>query len=320
MLQFMLDAHSKVTSLPEPHVMVPLGYLGYFDRVEKARYDTVNASLALQEFVKAIPEGEKSYIQACRAYASALYGKALETKTSATLFVDKTPPNVLEWKFITKVFPKARYLVLVRHPVAVLHSLAETFFMGDYELMSRQDRGLGLYVSAIKAFMEGAEVEKILVKYEDIVEEPGKGAHRLAEFLGVEFEEEMVEYGRVSHKAGALGDPMTARKLAKPVAGLNDKWVNALLKDSKKLKTAQKIISQMDSAELGAYGYEKESIFTPMQESAGQAGKIKSGYNIFDWYQLKRRVFFTLARMARWKPMRKLLEALRYYCDVLLRD
>ena len=168
--------------------------------------------------------------------------------------------------------------------------------------------------------MEDTDVDKILIKYEDLVEEPGKQAQGLAEFLGLEFEEEMVEYGRVSHKAGALGDPMTARKLAKPVTGLNDKWVNALLKDSRKLKTAERLISRMDSADLATYGYAKGNLFAPMQESSGKAGRTKRGYNIFDWYQLKRRVFFAFSPLARWKPIRKLLESVRYHCDVLLRN
>ncbi len=41
LLARMLGAHSQILGVPEPHLLTPLAFLGYFDRVEKAPYDPV---------------------------------------------------------------------------------------------------------------------------------------------------------------------------------------------------------------------------------------------------------------------------------------
>ena len=72
LLARMLGAHSQILGVPEPHLLTPLAFLGYFDRVEKAPYDPVISQEAIQEVVLRLPEGEKDYIAACRAYADSV--------------------------------------------------------------------------------------------------------------------------------------------------------------------------------------------------------------------------------------------------------
>ena len=192
MLQLMLDSHSQVAAAPEPHVLVPLRYAGYYGQPQKADYDTVNVSLAIREFVDRLPGGEQDYLSACRAYAGTMYEKTMATKPTARYFVEKTPPNVLEWPFVVKVFPAARYVVLVRHPLAVFHSVAETFFAGDYQLARRESDVLQQYVPRIAGFIREAPVEKMTVAYERLAQSPEPEARGILEMLGLEFEPAVV--------------------------------------------------------------------------------------------------------------------------------
>ena len=58
MLQRMLASHSQIHTHPEPHLLTPLHYLGYYATVDAAPYDHVNAARALREFTEELPGGE----------------------------------------------------------------------------------------------------------------------------------------------------------------------------------------------------------------------------------------------------------------------
>ena len=52
LLQRMIGSHSAVHTHPEPHILTPLAFQGYFYRIEKAAYNHTVAANALREFVE----------------------------------------------------------------------------------------------------------------------------------------------------------------------------------------------------------------------------------------------------------------------------
>ena len=80
MLQRMLGSHSAIFTHPEPHIITPLAHLGYYENVDKAPYDHINAAEAIREYVADLPRGEEDYLDACRAYTDVLYGRMLEAQ------------------------------------------------------------------------------------------------------------------------------------------------------------------------------------------------------------------------------------------------
>lgn len=320
MLQLMLESHSLVAAAPEPHVMVPLRYTGYYGQPEKADYDTVNVSLAIREFVDRLPNGEQDYLGACRAYAGTMYQKAMAVKPAGRYFVEKTPPNVLEWPFIVKVFPAAWYVVLVRHPLALFHSFAETFFGSDYELARGESDMLQQYIPRIAAFIREAPVQKITVTYEQLVGAPEPEARRLLETLGLEFEPAVVEYGRVDHRPGSMGDAVTAYHRDRPDDTSVDRWATALAQDNQRLRVARALIAQLDPNDLATYGYSADRLFDQLKTASAADGALKPRRRPFNFYLLKRRIFIMLRALARRAWVAGVLRRIRYYCDVLLRE
>lgn len=316
MLQLMLAAHPRITSVSEPHVLVGLPYLGYFDQVEKAPYDVVNTSLGLRSFVDRLPGGEQTYVVACRAYAGTLYEQALRRDPAAVLFVDKTPPNVLQWPFITRLFPAARYVALVRHPVAVLHSVAETFFAGSYQRLAAEWPLLPRYVAAMAAFLRASGVQGQRVRYEDLLADPTTRLRALATFLAVAFDPDMVAYGRVAHERSPMGDQIHAHVLRGPTSSRAGRWVEALRADPSRRRIAQGLVEQLDPADLDTFGYDAAEVFGPLERPAGPGRSARRRPTV---YGLERRVYLALRPVARWRVVRWLLTAVRYYCDVLLR-
>lgn len=320
MLQHMLESHSAIQGLPEPHVLPPLKFLGYYEQVSRADYDAVNCSLALHEFVEHLPGGENDYLDALRAYVLHLYDRARSIGGEGKrYFLDKTPMNVLHWRFMVKLFPKAKYIILARHPVAILDSIARTFYDGDYAHLMDDAYTPAPYVQRIAEFMRSKAVPFHFVKYETLLESPDDQARAMLEFLGLEMEDTVVEYGRVKHVTGSMGDPMTVTSRKRPDPKLAYRWAAALAAAPNDRRLAEQVINELDADDVAIFGYDKDKLLDPIDQ-ADPSERVKIERVGGTGFRFRRRVYFILRQWTKWQPFRKFLEKTRYYCDVILRD
>ncbi|MFC1609935.1 sulfotransferase [Myxococcota bacterium] len=314
LLQRMLGSHSKVYTHPEPHLLTPLNYLGYFDTVDKAPYDHINAAQAMRELCDELPNGEQDYLDACRAYASTIYERVLAT-TDKSFFLDKTPAYALVLPFVTKVYPQAKYVVLTRHPIAVLHSQAHSFFGGDFSAAHHTNPIVRPYLDAIGAFMTDQAVPHVRVRYEDLVQEPEPEMRRVLEHLGLEFEPAVVEYGTQKHITKSYGDPKSVERHNRPVTNSLATWAKDLLARPENLELARSIVEELDPNYLEAWGYPKADLFDGIEDHEATATKLSS----FDTYRLKRKILLGLRKNIHHNALGAAVKRVRYYCDVLLR-
>ncbi|MBI5508118.1 MAG: sulfotransferase [Deltaproteobacteria bacterium] len=314
LLQRMIGSHSAVYTHPEPHLLTPLNYLGYFDTVDKAPYDHINAAQAMRELCDELPNGEADYLDACRAYASTIYERVL-AKTGKTYFLDKTPAYALVLPFVTKLYPEAKYVVLTRHPMAILHSQAHSFFGGDYRAAHETNPLLKPYLQAIGAFLAEAPVPHVRVRYEDLVQDPKAEMQRVLTHLGLPFEDGCVEYGKQKHISKSYGDPMAVERHDRPVTDSVETWANDLLARPEALAMARQILDEVDPAWLSAWGYPKERLFDAL---AGKNAKTTRTASV-NTYRLKRSVLLHLRKNIHQNALGDAVKKVRYYCDVLLR-
>jgi len=194
LLERMLASHSQIKGGPEPHLLTPLAYMGFWGRVEKAPYDHIVASLGQKQFVSTLPHREEDYWRACRAYCDVLYSAYMED-TTKRICLDKTPEYTTVWPFLIKVFPDAKYIVLTRHPGAIFSSFANSFFDGDFEAAQRHDPILERYLPAIAGFLRQKVVSFFHLRYEDLVRDPVVWMQKLCAYLEIPFEPDAIEYG-----------------------------------------------------------------------------------------------------------------------------
>jgi hypothetical protein len=117
--------------------------------------------------------------------------------------VEKTPHHSFMWSRIARCWPDARFLFLLRNPAAICDSWGRARpRQSREELLGR----VGKYTAAVQ------EARRILpghtIRYEDLVADPEAQMRRVCEFLRIEFEPSMIEYGGRPHgtiKPG-LGD------------------------------------------------------------------------------------------------------------------
>jgi len=321
MLERILSSHSTILGGPEPHLLTPLAHLGPWAKVDKAPYDHVLAAESQKLFIEQLPHKQQDYWDACHAYCDVLYGRYLST-SGKQICLDKTPAYALILPFMMKVFPDARYVVLTRHPLATFSSFANSFFDGDYQAAHAYNPILSRYVPAIAAFLRQAEVPFVHVRYEDLVKQPEAWMEKVYAYVGVPFERETIEYGRGEAdepKRQGLGDPIGVAQHTRPTTGSIKKWVEELASDPAKLQLMQKVVGQLDPADLATIGYPIETLWKPLEEAAGKTiAPKKSGLTR---YQLQRRLIVRLrARAQKGGLFRKMLNRVRLAVDVLLRE
>jgi hypothetical protein len=319
LLARMLGSHSKVYSRPEPHLLTPLAHLGYYAKVDKAPYDAVLAAESIREFVADLPHGEQDYVDACRAYTDILYHQMLSTRPDAKMFLDKTPAYSLILDFMARIYPRAKYVILTRHPLAVFSSYAESFFDGDYQAAQSYNPILDRYVPAIAKFLREGKAPTYHVAYEKMVADPEKTLAEIFAFLGLDHEPQAVNYGDFEHVEKGLGDPIGVAKHSRPTIASVEKWAIEIASVPNRLRLCRDIVARLDPEDLATWGHPIETFWEPL-DRAGVAGK-KPAKKKLDRYRLQRKAIVKLrATVQRSPALRKMLDRARLAADVLLRE
>lgn len=320
LLMRMLSSHSAIYSRAEPHLLTPLAHLGYYETVDAAPFDQLQAQQSVREFVADLPAGEADYLDACRAYTDVLYGRMLVARGKGKrFFLDKTPANALVLPFIAKLYSEARYVVLTRHPAAIWSSYANSFFDGDYVAARKFNPVLNRYVPAMARFIRERPVPYVRVGYEALVQDPESEMRRVFAFLGVPFEAGAIDYGEHEHETKGLGDPLGVKQHSRPVTDSVEKWAHELAADPAKLAIVRDMVGTIDDADLETWGFPRSTFFAPVEAAARAGAKPSPAPPRFDRYRLQRKALVMMRRNIQHNAFGRVVKRVRMLCDVLLR-
>lgn len=318
LLQRMMGSHSQVFTHPEPHILTPLAFQGVFYQVEKADYNHKVAATALSEFVEELPRGEDDYLDACREYCRVLYSRVLEG-TGKRYFLDKTPnyaDTILP--FMQRLLPKAKYIVLTRHPLAIVCSSANTFYKGDFNRAFYSRNILADFVPPLASFLRDSSLDRLHVKYEEVVSNPEEMTARVLNFLGLDFEEGCINFGGQKHINKTYGDPKINNHHT-PVTSSIYSWVDDLKLRPGQLRLYQKVVKSLSDEDLADFGYSRQQIWAPLEERANVAGvSVDTSVNGM-LYRAKWACIWALKWVSGLKPVRRLLQRISHAVSVLLR-
>lgn len=117
--------------------------------------------------------------------------------------VKKTPSDVFIADRIKECWPDAKFIFLLRHPVAISRSRHELRPQDSDERNNAMVLKYGNAVEAARNTYDG-----LTIRYEEITADPRAATQEICTFLGVPWEEQMLDYGQFDHgrfKSG-LGD------------------------------------------------------------------------------------------------------------------
>lgn len=146
------------------------------------------------------------------------------------VFVDKLPLNILHVGLIQRVFPKAKFILALRHPCDSVLSC----FMQDFFLNPAMARFLDLEDSARfydEAFSVWEHYAKTVplnvhaIRYEDVVADFRPTVEKLLEFLNVPWNDAVLEYDKTAQKKGLINTPSYHQVTQKIYTRASGRWL-----------------------------------------------------------------------------------------------
>lgn len=195
---------------------------------------------------------------------------------SKTIFMEKSPANLLRTRFLQAAFPNAHFVVIRRHPVPVSIAI-QKWKVNVTSLYNLFEHWLQCY--------ELFEQDKIHLKhlyelrYEDYVENPPKYHQEIAAFLGTHVPEAPKEdkFRIVAQWRNPTGLRVPEQAMEKTSAAYNkkyfDRWSYLLM--SSPFKAYYRYIARKYAPEFAKYGYSLTKDFG-VSEEVLPGGKVSN--------------------------------------------
>lgn len=278
LLQRILGAHPDIHTTSEPWISLhPLSAL----RPEgtSANYSHALAHRATVEFLDTLPGGQDTYYEGVRRMLGHLYNTAL-APSGRSIFLDKTPRYYFIISELRRTFPDARFVFLLRNPLAVFTSIMETWVKGVYfgKLCALRNDLVHDLLTAPDFILNGIQEfgsEATVIRYEDLVGDPIPTVRRLCQQLGISFHPEMIEYG--SHGRNTehwrFGDQGTIYEEKAPVSARASRWPEVLRGTPPWLHLGQAYFHALGRTTIEDMGYKYEEIQRSLEISDSFPGQ-----------------------------------------------
>lgn len=249
LLQKMLSVSPDVASSAEPWVMLPFWGMRQVS-AGRAVYFHHTAANAINDFIGNIADGEAMYARAVGDFARPLYAAAAAGKP---VFLDKTPRYYLMLPLLHQALPDARFVVLLRNPLAVLASISETFNRGRFVWFEYWLDWMEGHRCLAQAVREGGPNQH-LVRYEHLVSAPAEVLPSICENLGIQYTDNMVSGYQAAVLRGRMGDPTGIHRYQAVSGASVDKW-QMFFDTAYRRKAAEKMLARLDPRDLETLGY-----------------------------------------------------------------
>lgn len=147
------------------------------------------------------------------------------------VIVDKHPLNIRQVGLIQRVFPKAKFLLAIRHPCDCVLSC----FMQDFELNEAMANFLSLESTAIlysnifemwSVYQRKLSLDVYCLKYEELVKDMEGTCKPLIKFLGLNWDDNLNNYQQTALDRGKIHTP-SYHQVVQPLYGhASGRWRN----------------------------------------------------------------------------------------------
>lgn len=271
LLQHVIAGHPAVGSTAEPWLLMPSVY-ALREHGLQTEYGGQAGHVGLSQFLEQVTEGHDRYFAAVRGMALELYGAFLRDHKKDR-FLDKTSRHYLIVPELARMFPEARYVVLVRNPLALLASYLDVMMRGDWRVLGNPAiqndllRGYPLVRQAVEKLGPRAAV----VTYEALVAEPERVVKGLCESLQLEYVPAMVDYGVRGVLPGRLVDPRSIHRHSRPVADYAETW-RTRFRSVPEVELAHAFLAHLGRPLVEALGYDADDLHRALPPATAVRG------------------------------------------------
>ena len=146
-----------------------------------------------------------------KAYHAEL-NKHLSQVNSSSICIDKLPLNLVKTPLINHLYPRAKFILALRHPLdAILSCWMQNFALNPaMAVMTDLDQTVDLYCLGMETFKKSwtdYNLSVHLIRYEDLLENLAEETTALLKFLDLDWEPQMKNYQDTAIKRGKINTP-----------------------------------------------------------------------------------------------------------------
>lgn len=174
------------------------------------------------QFIGALSDSDRGEL---RAY----YRKKMRMEGSSERYVDKRPLNLIHLQLIFALYPRARVVMMIRHPYDVSFSCFSQNFrlnesMQNFLSLQSTARTYDHVMSLAKHYLESASERIHQVHYEDLTAHPQQTMQTLFAFLEVPWSPQVLEFHRHARQAVDVRSP-SYHQIVQPIHGKSvERW------------------------------------------------------------------------------------------------
>lgn len=254
LLQSMLASHSDVISFPESHFFTRMKLhqttieriLGLASRKTKARLDQFLIENQRSD-LKGLYVNNLPTMRRCASRFISILDKMAIDK-SASIWVEKTPDNILVLDTILKYVPKSKVIHIVRNGADTVASLYEVsnkykeHWSGGWTIEKCIDHWLRC-INATHRFVNESE-QHFIVNYEILVEDPKPILKEMCRFLGITFQTNMLDTRDAAANEITLASEEWKSNVSTKTQKLNHRKFDKIFSDSEQVFILEKTVTQ----------------------------------------------------------------------------
>ena len=268
LLQQLILNSNEISSTPESWQMLSLIHT-YKSTSINHGYNPKYTSINFLEYLNTIENGLDLFKQKIKTLALKLYAFK---EDDSSYFLDKTPRYYHIIEELYELFPKAKFIFLVRNPLSVFASMLDYNFNGKYfKFLSAPDRidDLFLAPNEICKFVKFHD-NHILVKYEKLVKNPDKELRKIFNYLSLDLPKNASNYfvDEVFRLTNSI-DTKSLTKNNKPTDEYLDSW-KKILDTSQKKKLAIGFLNELQTKHSDYFDYNLDLILKDLQKHKPQ--------------------------------------------------
>ncbi len=167
--------------------------------------------------VERLTDGQREAMR--KAYQSELRRHLPQGERSVV--IDKLPLNIVYVPEILAMYPDARFILVLRHPLdCVLSNFKQLFKMNEaMYLMTSLQSACDLYDAAMRVFFASAQRYGFSwhsIRYEDLIADTEAQARALIEFLGLDWNDAVLDHQATARKRQRINTPSYSQVI-KPI-------------------------------------------------------------------------------------------------------
>lgn len=264
LLQSLLAAHPQIASFPESHFfkyLTPsrpwMRSLGIASRWVQPRLKEFLQEIGQEIYISSLPKNAIFRHQYVKVFIEFL--DTLTVQQNKTLWLEKTPEHLHYIDYIEKVVPGAKFIHIIRNGSDVVASLYEVTRKYSHwgKVIAPQtqkssnaweiDRCIHQWIQDTKmSYTQLNKPNHILVKYEQLVDDPYSILMKVCKFIEVEFSEELLKKYCTSAQQLILEREPWKLSVTQPIKSTNSTKFYSVFTEEQRQYILSKLRSKMD--------------------------------------------------------------------------